>query len=607
VAVWAREGSVCVWAQGGAVPGDRGAMQRGSVVSAWWAAVVRAVVVAQLSWATTCLDKRLSLDAGAFLDCPAALAELSARFYGEAPVPLGALCRELFCPGCPWRHACDATCGFCRDEELSQDRYLEGSSAIPGWPCPQGQLLDCTGVCRGAADCEEPVLFGYQTCRSWMADGTCDAGSRVSRSNQSMHWNCPMYGCDGHDCERCDPNPSLVPLDLAVPPHVLHSHSEERRREAEEEQERHDFRYWVEGSSVEGGGRSSCRDLPLSLSGKEDAWCRDLVDRGVLSCQTNLCDHCGPLAGACDSTCGLCPPILTTVMAPSPPPEPPSPQPMGSRGWALLLTTTIAPLSSITHTQRKNPQLRLRDYVKAITRWASSTAAVSGKEPYPLVIVESSGANLTVFRQAIEAARGQMDASERQSCRHIEVLSHRIEPADLDISRGKGVAEAASLRYAVAHSVTIRDAGITHVVKVTGRYFVGNLDAEIDRLRLQSSSVGHAPGPRLVVQSTPSPWTLFDGVLRSEVIGWQLGLENWLFEDQDERQGRPMERLLFERARELCPTSHWPPNNGGTSPGEEKEEQAGGGPLSSCSSLGFFHKLVVDETRNAENDKVLVL
>ena len=55
----------------------------------------------------------------------------------------------------------------------------------------------------------------------------------------------------------------------------------------------------------------------------------------------------------------------------------------------------------------------------------------------------------------------------------------------------------------------------------------------------------------MVVQSAQSPWTLWDGVIRSEVIGWEIGLEDWLFGSQDEAVGRPMERILFERARSL--------------------------------------------------------
>ncbi len=55
----------------------------------------------------------------------------------------------------------------------------------------------------------------------------------------------------------------------------------------------------------------------------------------------------------------------------------------------------------------------------------------------------------------------------------------------------------------------------------------------------------------VVVQSTPSPWSLGDGVLRSEVVGFDASLLDALLGGQDESRGRPAERALFEGFQKL--------------------------------------------------------
>ena len=77
-------------------------------------------------------------------------------------------------------------------------------------------------------------------------------------------------------------------------------------------------------------------------------------------------------------------------------------------------------------------------------------------------------------------------------------------------------------------------------MKITGRYFVEGLDAVLDGMDAD-----------VVVQSTPSPWSLGDGVLRSEVIGFDGTLLDALLGGQDESRGRPAERALFEGVQKL--------------------------------------------------------
>ena len=267
----------------------------------------------------------------------------------------------------------------------------------------------------------------------------------------------------------------------------------------------------------------------------------------------------------------------------------------------------------MTHTQRLPPNLRTRDYVRALRRWSCACAeheagavaegvaegeaegeaeAEAEVEPIPVVVVESSGANLTHLRAAVaEPCRGPPKCRRR----HIEFVSHRL-PTMEDTTVGKGTAEFASIKAALANSPLLKNA--THVTKATGRYFIPELDSELHRiarggggaslaasaaeaagggavggtgdgggagegrggeggggggagggvdggaaqqptcaqlLGLDGSNVGEGGNgrgggsleslplrPCVVVQSTPSPWSLWDGVLRSEVVGWEV-------------------------------------------------------------------------------------
>ena len=187
---------------------------------------------------------------------------------------------------------------------------------------------------------------------------------------------------------------------------------------------------------------------------------------------------------------------------------------------------------------------------------------------------------------------------------------------------------------------------------MTGRYFIRNLDTELHRIALEAAAVAAtnevvgfevsaiapaptkhmllqaaadngtsaSPWPLLTLQSTPSPWTLWDGVVRSEVVGFALssaatrdkvsqnrsgdegneansflarGVGRWaeaVFAEQDEAVGRPMERVLFEGAR-LLNGSKYCANSAGAA----------------CQPVQQFRALEVDPAHNAENNVVLRL
>jgi hypothetical protein len=187
-------------------------------------------------------------------------------------------------------------------------------------------------------------------------------------------------------------------------------------------------------------------------------------------------------------------------------------------------------------------------------------------------------------------------------------------------------------------------------VKVTGRYYVHNLDEELNRIKLlyefklstqpcsqeqlqqpqqscasdrsnnttTTTAVAAAAAdsdskqcqygninllsnalnwPLVVTQSTPSPWTLYDGVTRTEVVGFHIKSMSslGLFEGQDESVGRPMERVLFEKCRHLLL------NNNSTCCCN------GGSKIIPLPVVASFAPLLIDPTRNAENDVNAVL
>ena len=88
----------------------------------------------------------------------------------------------------------------------------------------------------------------------------------------------------------------------------------------------------------------------------------------------------------------------------------------------------------------------------------------------------------------------------------------------------------------------------------------------------------------------------------------QIGLEDFLFNGMDEAVGRPMERVLFERTRELLAHAAAVAAVAAAAAGHDGAGLAGGGvgvgEGRGSEVVARFGALRVDETRNAENDVV---
>lgn len=112
----------------------------------------------------------------------------------------------------------------------------------------------------------------------------------------------------------------------------------------------------------------------------------------------------------------------------------------------LLLTGTIAP-PHVPNLKRSIPAERENDYLKAIEQWL--------KLGYRVVFVENSGYESKQIAALTES-------------HELEFLQFQTQKSHL----GKGAGEAEILEYAFARSAVLRESET--VLKVTGRYFVGN-------------------------------------------------------------------------------------------------------------------------------------
>ena len=177
--------------------------------SAAAAAVLRFVLLSYFASQSTsidappCTDRPIMTESGAATTCR--------EFIDSEP----SACHEQFCVSCPYAGVCDETCGICgaefegigdglRPEPPSNLERTEG----PGG-CEAPSVPDCDGLCiNPSSDC---LLLSSHlgTCSDWLGNGCCDEGRGgwVTDAGYSPNFNCPMWGCDGEDCETCGEDP----------------------------------------------------------------------------------------------------------------------------------------------------------------------------------------------------------------------------------------------------------------------------------------------------------------------------------------------------------------------------------------------------------------
>ena len=212
------------------------------------------------------------------------------------------------------------------------------------WPCSSGELLDCQGRCRSPSACYVAPL-AYTTCRHWISDGSCDDGcysvrsqnrngastnsglrsssstrmlevnlaseksvnsntesvahcGRRSDEGESMAWNCPLYGCDGGDCEVCQANPPGVPPHAMAPRHLLTSSatSAELADSHSGPKKQGDDLSWLwpgPDNDHAVAYRAQCRNLPLHVAGETTILtCAEAIEQRLATCEQTFCDRC---------------------------------------------------------------------------------------------------------------------------------------------------------------------------------------------------------------------------------------------------------------------------------------------------------------------------
>jgi len=125
-------------------------------------------------------------------------------------------------------------------------------------------------------------------------------------------------------------------------------------------------------------------------------------------------------------------------------------------GWCILLTTTVN-VHQVPFIHQKTKEERLETYLKSIRQWLSTEL--------PIVIVENSGYSFPELKDT----RAEVITMNCEECQPFLNLKKAFRLKE------KGIYEIYSINYACRHSSYIQNA--THVMKITGRYFIPCLES----------------------------------------------------------------------------------------------------------------------------------
>ena len=128
----------------------------------------------------------------------------------------------------------------------------------------------------------------------------------------------------------------------------------------------------------------------------------------------------------------------------------------------IILTTTVNTGSIITTLYQINPQERKQTYLKSIRQWLEKTNL-------PIIVVENSGDNFEELCEEKEKYKSRFEV--------ISYVESQVEEAKyLANNESKGLCELFSINYAVRCSKIINERIPYFVIKITGRYFIPELE-----------------------------------------------------------------------------------------------------------------------------------
>jgi len=137
--------------------------------------------------------------------------------------------------------------------------------------------------------------------------------------------------------------------------------------------------------------------------------------------------------------------------------------------WCILLTTTVNVNEDIPNMVQKINQERLETYLTSINQWL--------KTDLPIVVVENSGYTFPELKDT-----------------RVEVITFNCMESEPFIKfknffhlKEKGIYEINSIHHACFHSTQIKNA--THLIKITGRYFIPCLESILKILPCNTKAV----------------------------------------------------------------------------------------------------------------------
>ena len=123
----------------------------------------------------------------------------------------------------------------------------------------------------------------------------------------------------------------------------------------------------------------------------------------------------------------------------------------------LLLTATIAP-GATPFIHRSNPAIRLLDYKTALVKWLAEPSVAA------ILFCENSGSPLDEL----------LVLAEKFNIHHKKIVFTSYKSPSHEAARGKGYGELGAMHRAISENQLVPS---SRILKVTGRYHVGNFDA----------------------------------------------------------------------------------------------------------------------------------
>lgn len=140
---------------------------------------------------------------------------------------------------------------------------------------------------------------------------------------------------------------------------------------------------------------------------------------------------------------------------------------MSELSQILLLSATITPPSQVPNLVRTDPEMRLRDYERALTFYLT----LIGQGVDYIVLAENSGADVSTLQALVDRS---------QVSQRVEIVS--FYGLDYPPAYGKGYGEFKLIDYAMCHSQILQsEKAAAAIWKVTGRYLVKNLAQVIEQ------------------------------------------------------------------------------------------------------------------------------